>query len=175
MTSKLRRVWQLFTAVRARPLDKTEVIYLHTILSPGQADLFFSLVKYEQRHALNVCRTLVKAGFGADRELLQAALLHDLGKSDPDTGQYVPLWAKCVNVGLSSLGGPKLVSRLARPNPRSRGYIFYLQTEHEARSARLALKAGSSQRVVSLLAGNKTSQNRDDLAAQALQWADDLN
>ncbi len=175
MTSKLMRVWQLVRSLRARPLNAQETEYLRGLLNEKQAALFVALVPYEQRHALNVCRTLAAGGFGADRELMQAALLHDLGKRDHATGRYVPLWGKCANVALSALGGPRLIARLASPDPRSWCYIFYLQSNHETRSAELAREAGSSSKVVTLVAHSQIRATQNDPALQALQWADDLN
>jgi hypothetical protein len=156
-------------------LNQTEVAYVRDLLNEKQAALYFSLVTYEQRHALNVCQTLVKGGFGNDLDLLQAALLHDLGKRDPQTGRYVPVWGKCANVVLEALGGPELVARLARPNPQSWRYVFYLQTGHEERSASLALIAGSSKKVADLVGNCKDLYQQGDSAAKALKWADDLN
>ncbi|MEI6043801.1 MAG: HD domain-containing protein [Chloroflexota bacterium] len=175
MTSKLMRIAQLVRSWQAKPLHETEIAFVRDLLNEKQATLYFSLVLYEQRHALNVCQTLVRGGFGNDRDLLQAALLHDLGKRDPQTGRYIPLWGKCVSVALLSLGGPKLVARCASPNPQSWRYLFYLQNKHEERSAQLALEAGSNQKVVGLVGDCPRLLQQGDTAAKALQWADDLN
>jgi hypothetical protein len=169
------RVVQLLRAVRAQPLDETELQYIRGLLNEPQAELFFGLMTYEQRHALNVCRTLVSGGFGDDRELLQAALLHDLGKRDPDNNRHVPIWGKCANVLLSAIGGKNLVARLASPNPQSWRYVFYLQTGHEARSAQLATRARSTSKVIALVGDYHALEQRGDPAAKALAWADDLN
>ena len=169
------RVLQLIRSLRAQPLNEAEVTYVRDLLNEKQAALYFGLVTYEQRHALNVCQTLLRGGFGSDRELLQAALLHDIGKRDPHTGRYVPLWGKVASVVLSKLGGSKLVKNLAGPNPKSWRYVFYLQTGHEARGAALVREAGSSPKVNALVGDYQSLYRQGDPAAKALQWADDLN
>ncbi len=165
----LYRVRQLTLSLKAAPLINTEIEFVKGLLTPEQAELYFALALYEQRHALRVCRTLQEAGYGADRELLQAALLHDLGKHDPQTGRNVPLWGKAANVVLTKIGGSKLVTRLASPASASWRYVFWLQSNHEQRGATLAQAVGCSERVVALIVG------RDDPAVNILRWADDQN
>lgn len=166
---------QLARSLKAQPLTQAEQTEIRAILLPGQAELFFGLPKYEQRHALNVCRTLQKAGYAADSELLQAALLHDIGKRDPHTGRTIPVWGKVANVALSKVFGRQIISRLAKEQPSSWRYIFWLQLTHEKRSAKLTQAAGSSKRVVALVGGCQSLERTGDPAWQALKWADDLN
>lgn len=175
MTSPWRRVLQLARALRTLPLNEAEIVYVRDLLNERQAALYFALVPSEQRHALNVCQTLLKGGFGYDRELLQAALLHDLGKRDFATNRHVPVWGKVISVALEKIGGPNLVARLAKPAPQSWRYIFHLQAEHEARGATLAREAGSSPKVIALIGDYQSLYRQGDPAALALQWADDLN
>ncbi|HEX2914587.1 MAG TPA: hypothetical protein VH186_27545 [Chloroflexia bacterium] len=170
------RIRQFTRSMQARPLDAAELGYIEGLLTPAQFTLFNSLPLYEQRHALNVCRTLVKGGFGADRELLQAGLLHDMGKFDPATGRVIPVWVKVANVALTKICGPGFVAKLASTeDQQSWRYLFWLQAEHEKRGAGLVQAAGGSQRVVALVGGGKSAQPSGDLAFRALRWADDLN
>ncbi len=170
-----RRVRQLFRSIRAKPLNGIERSYIEGLLNQEQKNLFYALAPFEQRHALNVCRTLAAGGFGADRELLQAALLHDAGKHDHATGRNIPIWAKVVNVGLGFPGGSKVLKRLANSDPQSWGYIFFLQIHHESRGTELAREAGSSEKVLYLLGENRSLKPEYLLARAALKWADDLN
>jgi HD superfamily phosphodiesterase len=142
------------------------------LLNEKQAKLFFSMPLYEQRHALRVCRTLCAAGYGGNLPLLRAALLHDLGKSDPESGRSVTLWGKAANVAIAKIGGEALVKKLASNNPANWRYVFWLQTQHEQRGQELAREAGSEGRVLELL-GYKSGEA--DPYAVALKWADDLN
>ena len=174
MTGTFYRVGQLTRGLRPN-ISATDIAYVQNMLNASQATLFFKLPLFEQRHALNVCQTLVQGGFGNDVELLQAALLHDLGKADPDCGRYIPLWGKAANVILQKLGGRGLVAKIASREPQSWRYIFYLQCRHEKRSARLARAAGSGKRVVALVGNCQTLLRKQDPTALALKWADDLN
>ncbi|MDB5078119.1 MAG: hypothetical protein JWP00_43 [Chloroflexi bacterium] len=172
------RCRQFLRSWQAKPLTVPENRYLQGVLTPGQYALFKALPIYEQRHALNVCRTLTSAGFGYDRDLLQAGLLHDLGKFDPSTGQAIPVWVKVANVAAGKLAGPFYRSwrdRQAKNTPGGWRYYFWLQAAHEDRGAALAQKAGGGPRVAALIGECKTLGQRGDTAARALAWADDLN
>lgn len=172
------RVRQFVRSLQARPLDPLELAYLQSILTPAQFALFEAFPLYEQRHALNVCRTLTGAGFGYDRDLLQASLLHDLGKFDPVTGQSIPVWVKVANVAAGKLAGPLYRRWRERQKPAQPGnwrYYFWLQAAHETRGATLARQAGGGPRVAALIGECKKLQQQGDKAALALGWADDLN
>lgn len=174
MTKTYYRVRQLTRSLRPC-IDKAELSYIKSVLTEKQAELFFRLPLFEQRHALNVCQTLVAGGFGYDVELLQAALLHDLGKTDSLHNRSIPLWGKVANVVLRKLGGPALVTWLASTQPASLRYIFYLQCRHEKRGAKLIRQIGSSNRVVALVGRCSNLIRKGDMSARALKWADDLN
>ena len=83
-----RRLQQFFAAIRARlsPGDRALVACL---LSPGEQQLFARMPRFDQRHCLDVCRTLARAGYD-DPLLLRAALIHDCGKVGDD-GHTIPL------------------------------------------------------------------------------------
>jgi hypothetical protein len=165
---------QLVRSLRAQPLDRAELETVSRVLNSGQLKLFLQLPVYEQRHALNVYNTLVVGGYD-NPELLQAGLLHDIGKFDAATGRSIPVWGKVANVVLSKIGGKNLVSRLAKEQPASWRYVFWLQTHHEQRGAKLAQAAGSSPQVVALLGEYATLERNGDPTARALKWADDQN
>jgi hypothetical protein len=178
ITQAFLRGRQFLRSWRASPLSGLEMDYLSRILTLDEFGLFKALPLYEQRHALNVCRTLTGAGFGYDLELLQASLLHDLGKFDPATGQAVPIWVKVVNVAAGKLAGPLYRpwrARQAGAAPGTWRYFFRLQAGHEGRGARLARQAGGGPRVAALIGEPQRLRQRGDPAAKALLWADDLN
>jgi putative nucleotidyltransferase with HDIG domain len=74
-----RRVAQFWRHSSAR-VTAAERARATDVLGPELAPLFGGLPVNEQRHALDVLATLERMG-EADRVLLQAALLHDLGKA----------------------------------------------------------------------------------------------
>ena len=169
---------QFLRSWQAQLLSGSELKYLQSVLTPAQYSLFKALPLYEQSHALNVCRTLTSAGYGYDLDLLQASLLHDLGKFDPTTGQAIPIWVKVVNVAAGAIAGPLYWpwrDRQSQAKPGGWPYYFWLQAAHEERGAKMVREAGSSSRVAALVGQCKQLQQRGDPAAQALIWADDLN
>ncbi|HJS47312.1 MAG TPA: hypothetical protein VJ773_04900 [Gemmatimonadales bacterium] len=117
----------------------------------------------DQRHALDVVAHL-RADGHSDADLLAAALLHDAGK-----GRRIRLWHRVVSVLVDAVA-PSRLERLGSPDPGSWRHPFYLQRHHEALSARTALEAGCSPRVVAFIGG--TSEPGDAQLAAALQAAD---
>lgn len=118
------------------------------------ARLFRAMPRPYQRHALNVAARLVQQGHGADRHLLQAALLHDLGKWDPATGRRVGIFYRVAATLLRRSGaGRGLLRRLAAgpPGPHSRRFPWYLQAAHPALGAGHVAAAGGHPDVVALV------------------------
>jgi putative nucleotidyltransferase with HDIG domain len=76
----LYRVWQFFQALFARPLSEIDVQEIRSILSPAQLELFFQMNVNDQQHSLGVMRQLEQNG-KRNKDLLIAALLHDVGKA----------------------------------------------------------------------------------------------
>ena len=77
------RLGQFFSHLRPpslRPVERAEV---ETVLGAGLAQLFRRQTAGEQAHSVRVMRSVAASGgpYAAQRELLQAALLHDVGKS----------------------------------------------------------------------------------------------
>ncbi|SDK07905.1 HD domain-containing protein [Natronincola ferrireducens] len=69
---------QFFQGLTAK-IHERDLDFIEIYLSPEEKELFSQLRKSEQRHSLNVaygCQEKVPH----DRELIQAALLHDIGK-----------------------------------------------------------------------------------------------
>lgn len=82
LTRPLHLVSRFFGFVTARPLGPTEQQWVHDHLrTPVLRSLFFSQPPQDQRHA---CDVATRAGGGPDR--IEAALLHDVGKSDTRLG-----------------------------------------------------------------------------------------
>ena len=71
--------------VRARPLSPREQRYVHDHLSGPCADLFWKQSVPDQRHAITVAGR-VEADFPGDTTMIEAALLHDVGKWGPNPG-----------------------------------------------------------------------------------------
>jgi len=171
------RVRQFKQAVSAPELNETELAEVQAILSGAQVDLFLRFDRGEQRHSYQVMHTLQAAGH-TQPELLQAALLHDVGKTRAPLSVWdrslIVLAAK-VMPGKTAVYGQSAAQGWQRP--------FVVKAQHPAWGAQMAEAAGSSALVVALI-----RRHQDDLVATAvvettvsseennllrlLQWAD---
>lgn len=163
-----RRLQQFFAAVRARilPADRALVARL---LSPGELRLFARMPPFDQRHCLDVCRTLARAGYD-DPLLLRAALIHDCGKVGDD-GRMIPLLYYGLFVVSKKLA-PALYAWAAREG-RGPLWPFAVHAAHEERAALLAAAAGSPPELVALL--RDYAARRTTGPAALLYWADEQN
>lgn len=133
-------------------------------LTPAELELFDSMHRADQRHGLDVVRTLREQGLD-DPDLLLAGLLHDCAK-----GRRVGLWHR-VAWSLADRYGSR-VRAVARRLP---GFDEALRTldEHPERSAELALAAGCGPRTAELI--RHQSDPTDEPLAAALRLADHAN
>jgi hypothetical protein len=99
----------------------------------------------DQRHCLNVCSTLQAQGC-ADRDLLAAALLHDVGKG----AGRVRFWMRPTIVLLRAIAPDLFFWLASSPSSRWRR-PFYDAWHHAAIGADLAAAAGVSERVALLI------------------------
>jgi hypothetical protein len=176
------RLWQVWVALSARPLTAKEWQEVDTLLPPAARTLFAAMAISDQRHCLNVQQVLRAHGCD-DRELLQAALLHDIGKG----GRRVPFWVRPVIVLLKRLA-PQVLAWLAGPYhplyaPKGRSAYavdvlscvtgwrrpFYAAWYHAAIGADLAATAGLSPRVALLI----RTHHQPDGPAAVLHAVDD--
>ena len=105
---RLRQVGQqLGRADALSPGDHVLVEQFLGTVSSTARDLFYTMALADQQHSVRVCRGL-QARECDDRELLRAALLHDVGKAQG----RVPFWTRPVIV-LGKLCTPHLLARLA--------------------------------------------------------------
>ena len=138
---RVSQVWHLLTA-RVQPEEQQ---VLEVLLPPAARALFATMSVGDQRHCLNVCYALQEQGC-ADRELLAAALLHDVGKG----GGRVRFWMRPVIVLMRALA-PGLLRRMAAaPDPFWRR-PFYAAWHHADIGADLAEAAGLPARAVLLI------------------------
>ena len=166
---------------------------LYTILVTGpQHDLFKRMPANDRQHALAVAQTLLQAGYHQPA-LMQAALLHDVGKS---IGQ--PLVHRVIIVLLQAFW-PGVLRRLETPvatvcpslasHPAAMDVLdnvawwrrpFVIHAQHPYIGAVWARAAGCEPLAVTLIARHQDTINDEASGAEAellalLQWADDLN
>ncbi|MGK2850199.1 MAG: hypothetical protein ACSLFN_04720 [Candidatus Limnocylindrales bacterium] len=132
-------------------------------MTPPQLEVFDGMHVADQRHGLDVVRTLRAEGV-TDPEVLVAGLLHDAGKGD--TG----VWPR-VAYSLGQAYG-SLVWRGARVLPGFGAALERLR-DHAETSAEMAAAAGCSPRTVELI--RHQDAPIDPVAGRQLQLADEAN
>jgi hypothetical protein len=160
-------VFQFFHALSALlfPVDESPA---REVLSEGQMSLFRRMPRHDRAHALRVLETLREDGY-REPELLQAALLHDVGKA---TG--VPLLYRVMVVLLKAFG-EGLLKELAARGEHSRVLRpFFIHCEHPRIGAEMARGAGSTEAVARLILCHHDGAAEKRLLA-ALRRADELN
>lgn len=167
------RAHQFFKAISAS-VSANERELVGRALPPGLQPLFFRMAMNDQRHSLDVYRTLHDQGF-RDDNLLAAALLHDCGKALGRIG----VWQRVALV-LAQAGGPWLLKRLPASGTDQLQRAFYVQREHARLGAELAAAAGAPQRVVDLILQHENQpladgSAPDDSILAVLRRADSLN
>lgn len=75
----MNRFIQYFKALTANIGDK-DYGFLNSLLNKKEREYFMRLPVFEMRHSLDVCYTLISKYGISDKELLKAALFHDIGK-----------------------------------------------------------------------------------------------
>ncbi len=178
------RVRQFFGAVVAylAPLDDSELAEAHAVLPERARPLFDAMPRNDQRHSLEVLRTLRSRGYEdaplPAAALLQAALLHDAAKA----GGGITVLHR-VAIVLVKAFRPHWLARWrdrAAPPRSDLRYPFWVHLNHPALSAQLAAEAGCLPQAVMLIRRHQDPAATtgdlsidDDLAA--LQAADDDN
>jgi len=161
----VHRVEQLLGHLRAG-VSADEVARAHRLLGLDARSLFDAMPVADRRHALDVVDRLLHAGH-EDPDLLAAALLHDAAK-----GHRMRLWHRVAGV-LMEAAAPRLLARLASPDPRSWRHPFHLYLHHASLSADAAAGAGCSPRTIALIRG--TPDGPDASLAAALAAADEAS
>lgn len=117
-------------------------------LPPQAVAIFLQMTPRDQRHSLNVLQRVQQAA-PDQPDLLAAALLHDVAKT-AHSGRRVRLHHR-VLVVLMNAARPGWVQQVARADPDSWRYPFYLHLHHPELGARLAEQAGCSALTVELI------------------------
>ncbi|MGI6209049.1 MAG: hypothetical protein ACOYEW_12670 [Anaerolineae bacterium] len=136
-------------------------------LTGQQLVLFLSQSEADQRHAICVTRLLLSSGYSS-RDLITAALLHDVGKR----GACFTPWHRTAIVLLEALC-PPLLRWLSRWERYSILAPFALHLRHPRESAALARDAGASPRAVRLIRNHHHQERDHDEESHMLRWADD--
>jgi len=167
------RVRQFASALLARvsPDDLREA---DEVLPSDAQKLFRRMSVSDQRHSLNVMRTLRRQGH-TEPDALAAALLHDAGKS---ATRLYP-WHRAIIV-LSTRFAPSVLAWLTRGEPRGWRRPFVIHRQHTEIGAEWAAQAGCSPLTVSLIRRHqeplrRAPQDEEERLLVALQRADGVN
>jgi putative nucleotidyltransferase with HDIG domain len=167
----LHRAWQFIQALTARPLTAAEQGEVAEVLSPRQQALFRQMSSSDQRHSLKVMRTVIAMGTTI-RDLLVAALLHDVGKSR----HQLYLWERVMVVVIRAFG-PTAASGWGKELSKGWRRPFVIYQQHPEWGAEMALAAGCSPLTVELIRGHhdRGGVHTDSELLRSLQQADSVN
>ena len=157
------RTKQLIRALNPS-IESSERSEAKALLGAKLWPLFESMSKRDQRHSLDVYRTLKDRGC-TDRDLLVASLLHDSGKAAL-AGVRVKLWHRVAYVLLAA-GAPWALRRLAR-GPIGLAAL----NQHAERGALVAEALGAPLAVVELIRSHEDVGPVDE-RQRLLRMADD--
>src|SRR2546423_666734 len=101
----------------------------------------------DQRHSLDLCERLWRDGH-VNPDLLRAALLHDVGKGTARFSVGVRVLYHLAAIGCPPLAGWLSISSMGWRRP------FYIVAHHPRIGAAASKEAGSTARVVALIAGH---------------------
>lgn len=148
MQTLVYRLWQVRQQLGyVAPLSAEERLQVARWLPPPALPLFQTMSPADQRHSLRVCQGLLARGC-TDKDLLAAALLHDVGKAQG----RVPFWTRPAIV-LGKMFAPHLLKRLTVYPYEGRklpGWQRSLSNAwwHAEIGAELAAAAGLSEKAV---------------------------
>lgn len=154
---------QFFGALRPRLAEDDHLLVAERL--PGDLQrLFYSMTARDQRHALDVARVLMAQG-QRDRALVQAALLHDVGKG------RVRLWQRVTFVILQEVS-PGLLPPIAPPGSGGWRAAFDRLLRHGELGAQRLEDAGAPCETVRLVRYHEDTKLADEPLAR-LRAADD--
>ena len=166
------RVRQFLGEVWARPLSAEAVTEIQQLLTAQEWTLFERYSQSDQNHSYAVMKTLQGVGC-QEAMLLKAALLHDIGK----TKIPVHLWDRVAMV-LGKVLAPNKVRTWGQGTPAGWRRPFVIKEKHPEWGAEMALHAGCSEDLVTLIRSHQDPPGMiqdAELGAtlRQLQWADD--
>ncbi|HYY46267.1 MAG TPA: HD domain-containing protein [Candidatus Angelobacter sp.] len=166
MTGALHRVGQFWRHASAR-VRVEEAANADRILGPSLAPLFHSLPVNDQRHGLDVLATVTRVDDHPERLLLQAALLHDVGKG----GARFSIIERSVTVFLHALSPRLLDAALGARPGLARRYRIY--ADHARIGAERVRAAGAGE-LAAIIAEHHATEPSLDITRR-LQRADRRN
>ncbi len=167
------RANQFWADLRAAP-DSVDLEQARFFLNPDEFQLFLQLQPAEQAHALEVVHKLQAHG-EKNPMLLEAALLHDVGK----VLHPVQRWERVVVV-LAKAIFPGRVRQWGTGDATGWRKPFVVAEQHPAWGADMAARANAAPLAVNLIRRHQDTltnepQSVEDCLLQSLQQADDAS
>ena len=167
------RASQTFRVILAKP-GSEDLALAQEHLPPPLGELFHQMSPADQVHGLRVLRSLLAQGEG-DPNLLAAALLHDVGKSQVQ----LRLWERILIVLVSWLA-PGRIWHWGEGELTSWRRPFVIAVHHPAWGAEMIHQAGGSEVLATLVLRHQENLPPDsikeiDHLLYRLQEADGLN
>ena len=158
------RTQQFWNTLRSNP-GPEDLELARNLLTPAQMDLFFRMQTSEQMHSIAVMKRLRSekdiTSSEHDRSLLEAALLHDVGKS-----RYpLRIWERVIIV-LSKGILPGKVSEWGSGEPSGWQRVFVISEQHPEWSAQMAEEVGTSPLAIELI---RQHQNHNALNTVSIE------
>lgn len=165
-TKLIDRSKRFFKALVAK-IEKDDFEIIKKLLDEKQQKLFFSMSIIDQRHCLDVTKTLLKSDKNPSIETLKLALLHDIGK------QLKPFYLlERVAVVVLPRKNLKIPIKPLESNLLKKAW--QLKYWHPEYGAELAEKNGLDPKMIELIRYHHSS-NTKYKEIELFQWADNLN
>ena len=140
MREVLHLARRFFGSLSPRPIDPADEAWVLDLLVAGERTLWHRMTLADRKHAAGVARAVDAALGGADRPVVAAAALHDVGKTVSGFGTVARVVA---TVLAAVVGRRRLVERgLGRP-PQSTARRLSDYLRHDRLGAELLEAAGS--------------------------------
>ena len=167
------RVWQFWRTLWGRP-KAADLALVQKHLSAQLYSLFVQMSPAEQAHALRVFSAVLARGFNHPA-LLEAALLHDVGKSYYSLLPWERAWVVLGNAFL-----PEKMEAWGRGEPRGWRKVFVVAAQHAGWGALMVAEAGGGELTVRLVREHQTASptgftGEEAVLLDALQQADNQN
>ena len=166
-SSALTRVGQFVSTLTHRHTEEIDERIRALLNDDAQWRLVARLPAFDRAHHLSVHDLLESRGFN-DPDLLRAALLHDVGKSDGV--HHVRLWHRVGRV-IGRRSTPAIWGSISR-RPATLRTGLYLAEHHARLGADAARASGVSERCYELILGHEVSPPTGDRLLDALIEAD---